>query len=173
MRNDQPASQAYVRELEERIADLESRLESLTEQHIELSERLLRLSLATVPEPRFPFWTWYIRSHMPEQTRNKLQQLLLLLSFRAEGETIPDPFRKDIEGVPHELLNSPEPLTAEEISIAVKAVTGIHNEARVAEMFEALKGQSIQADLCDLYLASYTEIELSHEDNGKDLDPEP
>lgn len=158
MSTDQPASQAYVRELEQRIADLESRLESLTEQHGELSERLLRLSLATVPEPRFPFWTWYIRSHMSEKTRTRLQQLLLLLSFRAEGEPIPDPFRKDIEGVPHELLNSSEPLTADEISVAVKAVTGIQNEARVVEMFEALKDQSIQVELCDLYLARYADI---------------
>lgn len=153
MKGDRPVTQAYIRKLEKRIADLESKLEDLTERHVELGERLLRLSLSAVPEPRFPFWTWYIRNHVSEQTRVRLGVLITLLGFRLRGEPIPEPFRKDIEGVPRELLNSSEPLTVEDIHIAVSAVTGIQDNDRLAEMFKAMKGQGIHTELCELYLA--------------------
>lgn len=162
------AKPAYVLQLEQRIADLESKLEALAEQHYWLGQRLLHLSLATLPEPRFPFWTYYIRSHMPEETRQGLGMLVALLTFRANGEPIPDPLRKDIEGVPHELLNSSEPLTAENISTAVKAVTGILHESEVVELFEAMKGQGIHVELCDFYLANHPPLLSSQVDEEGD-----
>jgi hypothetical protein len=154
--NDNQALEARIRALENQVKALETQLEALAGNHEQLAQRLLRLSLATQPHPRFPYWTWYIRHHLPEHDRERLETVLMLLCARVDKLELPEALHKPIPGIAHEVLYGPSPLRVEDISAAVKYITGLKHESQIVELFEAIQGQGMFQSLCTFYLAQCT-----------------
>ena len=87
-------------ELEARIAELERKLKALTEYCEGLEDRIIKLAVAKVPEPRFPYWNWQLCRGMSTEERRTLSFVLSILDARVEGSPIAEEVRMDIAGVP-------------------------------------------------------------------------
>lgn len=157
------------RKLEERVRTLEAQLaqllegfEALADRHENLRDRLLTLSIATQPHPRFPFFTWYITRDISDENRAQLQFVLGRLSERIDGVPPMSEFRlTKIPGIPEQVLYGDGPPSIEEINTAVKWVTGMKHDVLVHEMFQALYGQGMHQSLCHFYLGDEPDVALA------------
>ena len=171
--------EAKNRKLEERVRTLETRLARLLEQfgaladsHQSLRDRLLTLSIATQPHPRFPFFTWYITRDISDETRAQLQFVLGRLSDRIAGVApMPEFATKRVPGIPEEVLYGDGPPEIEEINTAVKWVTGMKHDSLVHEMFLALRGQGMHETLCRLYLGARSGVDLESNNDVNSATP--
>lgn len=140
--------------LEARIEALERRLEALTEYCEDLEDRITTMAVAKVPEARFPYWNWQLCRGMSTEERRTLSFVLSILDARVEGSPIAEEFRKDIAGVPLDILYSDKPIQAAEAAAVIKAVTGMKHDAGVIELLEAVQGQDMFRHLCPFLLAT-------------------
>lgn len=138
--------------LETRLALAERRIEELTAYCEDLEDRLTRLAVAKVAESRFPFWNWELQRGMSQAERTRLTIVLTYLDDRVIGLSTPEALRKDIDGIPHDVLHGEAPLAAREAADAIKTVTGIVHDGALIDLVEALAGQGMVRQLCAFLL---------------------
>jgi len=147
-----------TRGLEDRIAELEARLESLTSYCQDLEDRITKLAVAKVSESRFPFWNWQLARGMDTEERKALVLVLSALDDRVLGELRPEELQKPVEGVGHDVLYSDKPLAARDAVDAIRAATGMTTDEQVIELIEVLAGQGMFRELTGFMLTALTRV---------------
>jgi hypothetical protein len=147
-----------VKELEDRIKELERKVEALTDECEHLGWRVSTLRLAKLSDPRYPFWNWQLQMMESEAMRTNLDIVLGALNDRAAGDGTPDEMKKDIEGVPHELLYGSDPLKLSDVFQAIKLTTGLKHDSQVVDCIKALNEQGMMLrQLRDFVLSALDE----------------
>jgi hypothetical protein len=146
-----------VKELKDRIKELERKVEALTNECEHLGWHVSTLRIAKLSDPRYPYWNWQLQMMESEAMRARWSIMLSTLNDRAAGEPIPDEFKKDFEGVPHELLYGSGPLKLSEVFQAVKLVTGLKHDSQVVDCIKAINDQGMFQSLCDFVLSALDE----------------
>jgi len=141
-----------TRTLEARIEELERKVEALTEHCAELKDRLRLMAVAKVSEPRFPFFNWQLFHGSSLEDQGKMFCVLTALDDRVTGRDTPPEFRKEIEGVPNEVLYGDQPLTVEDAANAIKTITGLVHDGALFDLVEAIHGQGMVRNLCPFLL---------------------
>jgi predicted transcriptional regulator len=118
----------------DRVAALERRIE-------ELEDRVLRLAICKVPDPRYPFFDWQVASLRSEEEHTWAQWLAVVFEERAEGTEPKAPGRWPSDRLDRRVLEPGTP-TWPEIELAFEQLFDWRPHA-VHEMFRAMFGQGM------------------------------
>jgi hypothetical protein len=146
-----------VKELEDRIKELERKLEALTDDFHHVASCVSTMKVSKLSDPRYPYWNWELLMIDSEAKKRRLDITLGALNSRAAGEETPDEMKKDLEGVPHELLYGTDPLKLSDVFQAFKLAMGWKHDSHVVDCIKAIHEQRILRPLCDFVLSALDE----------------
>lgn len=155
-----------IRNLEKKIETLESEIDALRKRCHDLEWRMVRLAVAKIPDPRYPYWNWILSGAIPEETMVTLNLLLSALNERLTGVEIPNEEQKDIEGVSRDVLYGSGPLRVEDVLEAIKSITGMEDNWQVVDLIRAVNEQGMFDELCEHVLSSLYVASLRERDIG-------
>ena len=145
-----------IQELETRVQLLEQQLARAAETVRELDWRLMTLANSTIADPRYPYWTWITTRGVPEDRRVRLEMLFVRMSDRVLGEPGQPAYVKDIEGVPSALLRESGPPPRDQVMAAIRKVAELMNDDQVVTLLRAVRDQGMFCEMCDYLLAPET-----------------
>jgi hypothetical protein len=124
--------------LEEKIDELQKTLERLEEEWSTYYERVSRMTVSKLTDPRYPLTDWELH-HLPSQTqRSQFRALMTALQNRLSGKVTPHKEQLDIDGISRATLYSSTVPSVDEVMDALKAVTG-GTDRTIVTVMEAAK----------------------------------
>ena len=129
----------------DRVTALEMELENLR-------DRVDRLAVSKLSDPRFPYFEWLVLHEITPDAQSRLETVLTILSYRVEGAPVPDLLRKPLEGVDLDLLYEEGPPSLDDVVRLGSAVLTIGSSAAVTRLLRALRDQGMFEDLVDTLL---------------------
>lgn len=155
-----------IKRLEKKIKKLESKVETLEDQCGDLRDRLHRMAISKISDPRYTYWNWQLSRPVPEETVRELNHLLSSLSHRVKGTEIDDMFKKSIPGISSEWLYASGPLKVEDVFAAIKTITGMTGHMQVVDLIRAVEEQGFYSELCEYVLTSPS-VAVHEEHDGR------
>jgi len=134
------------------IQNLTDKVHMLSLRCDDLESRLIRLAVAKIPDPRYPFWNWMLRQGMPDETRLRLMALLSALEGRMTGTQLPGADSK--LGVSHDLVYGSGAPPVDDVVASVQSVAGLGDDAQVVDMLRAVDEQGLFQTLCEYVLSA-------------------
>lgn len=130
-----------IQKLEEKIEELEEKIENL-------QAKIFWLTISKLPNPRYPYYELLLQSNISDSEKQIMEHALVILSWRLEGEEIPEEFKKPFPGIPYELLYSENVPTFEEAKTILSNILGINNTERIILLLKALYREGRFQDIC-------------------------
>lgn len=123
-----------IRELEERIERLET--------------KILWMAMSKLPNPKHPYYEWLLYLNIPENKRELMEHVLVILSWRLENQAIHEEFKKQIPGIPYELLYSESMPSFEEVEEILSIILGFNNRKHIINLLKSLYDEGKFQKLC-------------------------
>lgn len=150
-----PTPKRSIGELEEELARLTQAIEKF-KARIEHAQWLTAtLDRAKGSHPRFQFWEWEHKNMTSAAVSSSVRRVLWELRARICGTWEPSTeLKREIPGVPLELLYVARPPTIDEVYLLVKAAAGFTTNAQVVELFYAYKANGADDELTRFVLSA-------------------
>jgi len=141
---------------EKKISNLEKRIEQLEEKIQELADKVLTLSVIKITDSRFPYFNWLLTMSLSDDKRSLLEGIMSVLSDRLKGEEVPDIFKKEVPGVPMNILYSDHIPNYKETEEIITGALDI-SEKIIPNMLRAMYKQGKFKELCEYLLTEIGE----------------
>jgi hypothetical protein len=150
-----PTPERSIGELEEEIARLTRAIEHF-KARIEHAQWLTAtLDRAKASHPRFQVWEWEHKNITSAEASLRVRRVLGELRARICGTWEPcTELKREIPGVPLELLYVARPPTIDEVYLLVRAAAGFTTNAQVVELFYAYKANGGDDELTQFVLSA-------------------
>ena len=127
-------------------------MEQLEEKIDELSDKIIRLSVSKLSDPRYPYFNWLLNSNISNDESSLLEGIMAALSYRLEGREVPDQFKKEVPGVSMQILYADARPDYKEAKEIITAAIDIDAEI-IPNMLKVMYGQGKFKELCEHLLA--------------------
>lgn len=125
-------------ELEEKINDLEKKLDRLDDEWDEYHAIASQLTVSKLSDPRYPFMSWELLHWQTKNERKNFRAVMTALQNRLQGKQTPLAEQMDIDFLPKEVLYaSSKPSIDEVVDILKKA--GREDDIGLVEIMRAVK----------------------------------
>lgn len=114
-----------------------------------LRERVSRLAVSKLSDPRFPYFEWLVLHEVTPEAQSRLETVLTILSYRVEEVPVPDLLRRPLPEVDLDLLYAEGAPSLDDIVQLLCGVLAIGSPAVVRRLLCALRDQGMFEDLVE------------------------
>ena len=127
------------------LEELAAKVEELEAELDQAVERLRLLAISKLTHPRYTYYAWLVEHEVDEETRFRLERVLVALGSRARGDAATPPGGDPLA----DFGFGSGPLGAEEVIRVLKQTLEVSNPRQVWRLIFALQGQTMFQDVIE------------------------
>ncbi len=137
--------------LEQKVNELEQIIKAIDEKVEHLQSIVQRLSICKLEDPRYPYYNWTVSMNISEEKKCLAETVLAILATRLSGQKVSD-FKKEIEGIPSEMLYKDDMPNYKDAEIMLMTVLKLNHKGHIPLLLKKIYAEGRFEKICEYLL---------------------